>query len=64
MKHLAKFNWYVLLACMLVFAVGGTLFGLAAIVLSSNIALFVACFALCAGLMVAAGECLRLMELC
>jgi hypothetical protein len=64
MKKLARFNWYILLACALVFAAGGTLFGIAAIIFSGHVLAWMACIGMCTGLYFAAGMALYEMERC
>jgi hypothetical protein len=63
-KPLARFNWYVMLCCFLLFAGGGTLAGLGAIALSGSLALFVVSMLLCIGLYAAAACTLVTMDRC
>lgn len=64
MKKLARFNWYVMLVCALIFAIGGTLAGLGAIVLSGNLPFFAVALALSIGLYASAFCTLMQMEYC
>lgn len=62
MKHL--YRWYVLLACSLIFAVGGTMACLASIILSGMPVWCLTSLAIGAGLLVASGLSLQEMERC
>lgn len=63
-RKLARFNWYVLLACALTFAIGGTLFGVAAIVLSGHVFLWLPAILMNLGLYAAAFQSFFMMERC